>query len=128
VSKGGNYLLNVGPAAEGLIPQPSVERLKEVGRWMKANGEAIYGTRPWRIYGEEDIRFTTKGGALYAIALAWPENRRLSIRALASKPVKSVQLLGSGASLQWSRSADGLSVELPAQRPCEYAYSLKILN
>ncbi|MCY2953081.1 MAG: alpha-L-fucosidase [Planctomycetota bacterium] len=52
VSKGGNYLLNVGPTSEGLIPQPSIDRLMEVGAWMETNGEAICGTSPWRIYGE----------------------------------------------------------------------------
>jgi len=107
-SKGGNYLLNVGPTDKGEFPQGSIDGLKGIGAWMKVNSESIYGTRPWKIFGEgpaqqtaaqlsaqgfnegkgkpftgEDIRFTTKGDTLYATALGWPENNKLVIKSLA---------------------------------------------
>ena len=98
VSKNGALLLNIGPRPDGTIPEPEQEILRGIGRWLKTNGEAIYGTRPWAVYGEgptevvggsfndtkrqaftgQDIRFTTKPGALYAIALAPPEPRTRS--------------------------------------------------
>ncbi len=95
VSKNGNLLLNVGPKSDGTIPDQARAILLQMGAWLKINGEAIYGSRPWLVYGEgptkvassaknsdrqeftaEDIRFTTHNGALYAIALGWPAKRR----------------------------------------------------
>jgi alpha-L-fucosidase len=153
VSKNGCLLLNVGPRPDGTIPGEAEKVLLEIGRWLATNGEAIYGTRPWKVYGEgptqvvggsfkdteskpftgEDIRFTTKGDTLYAIALAWPENSRLTIKSLATgsaltkREIKSVELLGSKAKLKWARNADGLAVELSVQKPCEHAFAFKIL-
>lgn len=69
VAKGGNYLLNVGPSPEGTLPPTAVERMHEIGQWMKANGEAIYGTRPIYPYVDGKIRFTHKGDKIYAIYL-----------------------------------------------------------
>jgi alpha-L-fucosidase len=148
VSKNGALLLAVGPTAEGTIP-PAVENtLREIGKWLEANGEAIYGTRPWKVFGEgpasaaapapdqetarapytgQDIRFTTKSGALYAIALAWPSGGKLVIKSLADYPVKSVELLGSFGALKWTQTAGGLSLELPAQPAGQYAFAFKIL-
>jgi len=71
-TKGGNYLLNVGPTAEGVIPQPSVERMQAIGRWLKSNGEAIYGTQPGPLQGLEDLRTTARGSTVYLHALTWP--------------------------------------------------------
>jgi len=109
VSKNGNLLLNVGPKSDGTIPDEARAILLQMGAWLKVNGEAIYGSRPWVLYGEgpvrtttamtapanmrgsdrqqytaEDIRFTTHNGALYAIALGWPANGDLRIRTLGS--------------------------------------------
>jgi len=157
VSRGGIFLLSLTPKGDGSIPQEEQEIMRGIGRWMKVNGEAIYGTRPWKIYAEgptvlrimkkrnngqvaeqwdwrkqftpEDIRFTTKGGVLYAIALAWPEDGRLTVRSLAKSDdvnIGEVTLLGHKGRLRWNQTADGLEVSLPAKQPCQYAFALKI--
>lgn len=150
VSKNGNLLLNIGPRSDGTIPEPVQQTLLEVGAWLNSNGEAIYGTRPWRIYGEgptkaaagsfhdtevqkytaADFRFTTKGDVLYVIGLAWPTSGEAVIESLAvtagSQRVQSVTLLGSDAKLQVEQRADGLHVHLSADPPAKYAYALRI--
>jgi len=151
VSKNGNLLLNIGPRSDGTIPEEAQQVLLDVGAWLTVNGEAIYGTRPWRIYGEgptkvaagsfhdtdttrytaEDFRFTTKGNVLYAIGLDWPTNGEAVIRSLTStvgtEHVQSVTLLGSDAKLQFDQRADGLHVRIPVQAPAKYAYALRIM-
>jgi alpha-L-fucosidase len=146
VSKNGSLLLNVGPRPDGTIPQEVQDILLAVGGWLEVNGEAIYGTRPWKVFGEgptqvvagsfkdtaskpftgQDIRFTAKDDTVYAIALAWPENGRLLVKSLADVPVANVQLLGSKEKLVWKHDAAGLSIQLPAQRPNDYAFVFRI--
>jgi alpha-L-fucosidase len=117
------------------------------------NGEAIYGSRPWLLYGEgptkvtssakdtdnqaytsEDIRYTTRNGVLYAIALGWPESRELRLHSLwrgtpyLSGPVCSVQLLGSSEKLAWTQREDGLHIQLPQTKPDEPAFVFRILE
>jgi alpha-L-fucosidase len=153
VSKNGNLLLNVGPNSDGTIPEQARAILLGMGAWLKTNGEAIYGSRPWLVYGEgptkvtgtaknsdqqeftaEDIRFTTHHGALYAIALGWPANRDLRIRSLArglpylKGPVCGVKMLGSDEALSWRQESDGLHIELPTQRPNESAWAFRIME
>ena len=141
VSKNGNLLLNIGPRSDGTIPEPVRQVLLDVGAWLKLNGDAIYGTRPWKIYGEgptkaatgsfhdtdtanytaEDFRFTTRGDVLYAIGLAWPSNKEIVIHSLApavgAAQVKSVALLGSDTKISFNQRPDGLHVQLPTQPP-----------
>jgi len=147
VSKGGNYLLNVGPTSEGLIPQPSIDRLMEVGAWMETNQEAIYGTSPWRVFHDGlldseaakarkktgspvDIRFTAKGNSLYAICLAWPEKdvlvRSLGHKGVPDKTIAAVTMLGSREVVQWRQTDDALALSVPQEKPCRYAFVYRI--
>jgi alpha-L-fucosidase len=151
VSKNGALLLNIGPRSDGTIPEKEQEILLTIGAWLGTNGEAIYGTRPWKVYGEgptrvkegmftdtergeftgRDIRFTAKGNTLYAILLAWPSGeavvRSLSLDLrLYSGEVGGVELVGSSEKLTWSRDGDGLKVKMPAGKPCDHAFVLKI--
>ena len=82
VSKGGNYLLNVGPTAEGIIPDPSVERLLEIGKWLSLNGESIYGTQPGVILGQGWCRSTRKGDKEYLLIFQWPEGGKIRLGGL----------------------------------------------
>ena len=149
VSKGGNYLLNVGPTAEGLIPQPSIDRLLEVGAWLKTNGEAIYGTSPWKVFSDRsasgntaaktptkdegrgvDIRFTAKGNSIYAICLAWPEKgvlaKALGNKGMARQTLAAVRMLGSTEAISWQQTDDGLALSTPREKPCRHAFVYRI--
>jgi len=115
-SKGGNYLLNVGPTAEGLIPQPSVERLEAIGRWMSVNGESIYATSaspfkrlPWG-------RCTQKPGKLYLHVFQWPEGGRLSVP-LANRVTGAYLLAQPGEALPTQSSDRGATINLPQTAP-----------
>lgn len=111
VSKGGNYLLNVGPTVEGLIPQPSVERLEALGRWLAANGESIYGCKPGPIQGRDDIRTTRKGERVYIHIFNWPAHGSLRVEGLAAQ---SARLLADGASLRVTQDGSSVMISLPA--------------
>jgi len=128
-AKGGNYLLNVGPTAAGLIPGASVERLAEMGKWMKVNGEAIYGAKSVKDYKEgnnlvytnsKDDKFT------YAIALKWPGSS-LTLSKVMAGQVTQISLLG-GKKLKWrTNAAGGIDLDLPASPPSgQYAWVFKI--
>ena len=150
VSKNGNLLLNVVLKPDGTL-DPEVETmLHQLADWTAVNGEAIYGTRPWLVYGEgavqarggamrenmtytaKDIRFTTKGKTLYAIAMGWPDDGKMAIKSLAKTPdpaqnkITKVELLGRKGKLKFEQTADGLIVELPGGKLSDLTCSLRI--
>ncbi len=140
-SKGGNYLLNVGPTAEGLIPAPSVERLAQVGEWMKVNGEAIYGSHPSafgyelgkaqplpkgkkghpKTVGALDWRCTSKAGKLYFFLLKWP-GEKFSVKEMKGKALKAYLLADPARKpLAVAQEGDVLNVTLPPAAPGQFA-------
>lgn len=128
VCKNGNLLLNVGPKPDGTIPEHQQRRLRDIGRWLKINGEAIYNTRPWKEYGEGRTRFTVNRNKLYATMLEWPAEPFIVLKSLQSwtaKNVKSVRLLG-GSPLKWEMAKEGLRIYLPSNPVGEYAYPIEI--
>jgi len=118
VSKGGNYLLNVGPTAEGVIPQPSVDRLLGVGEWLRDNGEAIYGTSPGPVQGLEWCRSTLKGGNIYFHVLDWPEGGRISVDGIPGSVTNAYILRdASRRSLEFESSGSIVTIQGPSQSP-----------
>ena len=117
-SKGGNFLLNVGPTAQGVIPWQSVTRLREMGDWMRANGEAVYGTAASPHGLPAWGRYTAKpsAGRVYAHVFEWPRNRKLVLTGIQAKP-GAVYLLADKKPLPVEQSAEGWVVSLPAVRP-----------
>jgi alpha-L-fucosidase len=154
VSKNGNLLLNMPLPSSGALDWEELEVLGGITKWMSVNGEGIYATRPWKIYGEgpstkvelksegfnedkrkdftaEDVRFTAKGSTLYAFVMGWPE-REAVVQALgANSPqnpgkIQRVQLLGYDGQLNWKQTDDALRVQMPAEKISAIAIALKI--
>ncbi|MEM2960863.1 MAG: alpha-L-fucosidase, partial [Candidatus Bathyarchaeia archaeon] len=147
VSKNGILLLNVTPKADGEMPEEVKRTLFEIGDWLKVNGEAIYGSSPWKTFGEGptqfsseivreetitgflpgDMRFTRNGNQLYAILLECPREK-ITIKSLkkGEDKVCEVNLLSSDKEVKWLQDWNGLTVWLPSEQPCKYAYTLKI--
>jgi len=125
VSKGGNYLLNVGPTPEGLIPQPCIDRLAEVGEWMAVNGEAIYGTSA-SVFGDSapppagNWRCTVKPGKIYLHLFKWPADGKFAVPGLESKVTKAYLLAGR-KELKVDQSAGTAILALPAEAPDKIA-------
>ena len=147
VSKNGNLLLNIPVRGDGTIDDTEVAFLKGMAVWMKVNEEGIFGTRPWKVYGEgaakleggrfggetdtgkytaEDVRFTTKGEALYAFVLAAPTGE-IKIRALGKKAatqpgeIAGIKLLGGEGKVAFAQGDDALTIQAPAKSPCPEA-------
>lgn len=149
VSKNGNYLLNIPVRGNGSIDEQERAIVEGIGRWMNANSESIYDTRPWRVYGEgpstenqakltgqgfnegktkftaADIRFNTKGDVLYATVMNAPTDEKVTIKSLAQgsanypRTVNKVEWLSQKQSLHFERTAEGLVVQFPPNRPAD---------
>jgi alpha-L-fucosidase len=121
ISKGGNYLLNVGPTAEGEIPQPSIDRLKEVGAWMKVNGEAVYGTQasPFRSlpWGRCSRKVAAGAMTLYLHVFDWPADGKLVVPGLKNDVEKAWLLADPSKSLAVSRADEDVAIAVPARAP-----------
>ncbi len=155
VSRGGGLLLSLAPKADGTLPQGQVDALLSIGDWLAVNGDAIYETRRWKVNSEgsldkitsvqggrqrwsfaettaKDIRFTRKGNTLYAIALAWPADGKITIETLkegfriSDGGIANITMLGAKDEVQWIRDANGVTITLPPEKPCEFAYAFKI--
>jgi alpha-L-fucosidase len=117
VARGGNLLLGVGPGADGSLSEPQAARLKGLGDWLKLNGEAIFGSRPW---GETDsatgdgteVRFTRRGMTAYAILLGTPAGRTIVLPGLRLLPYAGVRILGSLSYVTWYEEGKDLHIRL----------------
>ncbi|RZL16947.1 MAG: alpha-L-fucosidase [Pedobacter sp.] len=158
VSKNGNLLLNVPVRGDGSIDADELAVVEEIGEWMKINKEAIYATKPWKIFGEgpakdsaaplsaqgfnegkgkpfesKDIRFTSKGNTLYATALGWPEDGKITIKSLAKggslypNKINKIEVLGLGSVTDFKHNEDGLMITIPGTKPkLSYALVFKV--
>ena len=130
VSKGGNYLLNIGPGPDGEWDPVAYQRLKEIGAWMKINGEAIYGTRMYTVFGENDnIHFTQSKDkkTQFIFVSGFPENKLLITKMPFEKNTK-VQLLGTNKKLNWKRTSGGIEINIPGniKKASNYVWVLKV--
>ena len=150
ISKNGIVMLNVALKGDGTIPEKQKKYLTAFGDFLKINGEGIYGSRPWKIFGEgplqikdgrqgenhkeytqEDIRFTTKNGVLYAYVLA-PPTKKIVIKTLAKvgildAEIENIELMGSSKKVKWKRSDDGLTIKRWKKLPGEQVNGFKII-
>jgi len=150
VSKGGNFLLNVGPDGRGKIPAESVANLTAVGDWLAVNGDAIYGSKPWIVdhegptkiqmkgtahrgeggvkfeFKSSDFWFTRKGAKVYVVALARPEDGRISVQSLKDQPIADIRLLGQSDEVTWEDGAESIEIQLPAFADPGTGYVLEI--
>jgi alpha-L-fucosidase len=134
-AKGGNYLLNIGPTAEGLFPQESIDRLKEIGEWMKINSEVIHESGSLKNYKETETLYYVTGKEkkyIYAISTTWP-GTSLRVKYVVPDEGTEIELLGFDEPLNWTiGSEEGVIIDIPEKlqektnRPCQYAWIFKI--
>ena len=133
ISRNGNFLINIGPKGDGTLVPEQVERLRAMGDWLEINGDAIYGSRYWKVFDQKDehLAFTTNGKKLYAIKLAKPDSP-FTITGTADwkgENVKSVKLLGSSAEVKWEMTSKGLKVSPPEDLgTSQHAWSFEIVT
>ena len=153
-AKGGAFMVSIGPDENGLFHPRAIEAVESAGNWFRTNGEAIFATRPWKIFGEgptatalqsasqrnvitytyEDIRFTRSKDrhTIYAILMGIPSSKsEVLIKSLSKKSepaleIDKITILGNEGELKWSRNDNALKVEMPGNPPCNYAYAIKI--
>ncbi len=151
VSHDGNYAINIPLNPHGELDPGGIQTLEDMGKWMDVNSEGIYDSSAWKVwhegtvimnhgnlspsqaktpYSSADIRFTTKDGAVYAYLMAWPADNKVVIHSLATTAgtVRSVTLLGDPNPVSFQQTAAGLEVTLPTQKPCDFAYCLKVVG
>lgn len=148
VSKNGNLLLNVPQKPDGTLDDECTYILKEISKWIRVNGDGIYATRPWRVYGEgptvgksgsfsesalgwtsEDYRFTSKGRTIYAFQMRWPDNGKSLIRSLSTDQaprIRRARLLGSDMELRFEQGNYGLYLELPNEKLSDFPHCFEL--
>jgi len=152
ISKNGVLLLNVGPKPDGTITEEEKSVLRDIGKWLKVNGEAVYSSVPWRIFGEgpteiptgefsdtnrepftsQDIRFTTNNGNLYAFVLKSPEDGKVSIKSLGRKErlfltqIRNISVLGSDSDVEFSVKDEALDIIIDKPINTEFPICLKL--
>ncbi|MBA2396795.1 MAG: alpha-L-fucosidase [Ktedonobacteraceae bacterium] len=130
VSKNGTYLINVPQHGDGHLDQKAIDVVTGIGNWLKINGEAIYGTRPFAVFGEGNTYYTRKGAAIYAIALSWPGSTLTLTNLKKGSPylgnVTKVELLGHSGTLSFTQSTSSLVIHTPTGQASSSAYVFKV--